>query len=162
MANNGMKFAEANFFDGGTAGFLTIATSGNTGSTGNALLRLTSVEVSQNNATVDLQSFDSDFTIARAITTQSFEITAEGYFTSSGLTGNIYSGNTTYVSGGYNAEDILELALQRRTDLRIYVKLGNKIKTGSVVIASYSVSSSTGEVQTFSLSLSGSGGLEAV
>jgi hypothetical protein len=161
MAQNGMTFSQAQFFDG-TAGFLTIATSGNTGSTGNAILRLTSVEVNQTNNTIDLQAFDNDFQIDRAITTQSFEVSAEGYFTGTGTTGNLYSGNTTYVTGKYTGEDLLDLALERRSDLTIYVKLGGKIKKGRVVIASYSVSSSVGEVQTFSLSLSGSGGLEAV
>lgn len=166
MADQGMKFSEAQFFDGfkSNSGFLTIQTSGHTGTTGLALIRLTSVEVSLTNDTTDLQSFDNDFSIARAITTQSFEVSADGYFVGSAATSNGYSGSTSsaYVIGKMTGEDILDLAQQRRDDLVMYVKLGSKIKKGKVVIASFSVSSSVGEVQTFSLSLSGSGALESV
>lgn len=163
--NQGIQSSEIQFFDGdgsGSGGFLTIQTSANTANQGAAIIRLTSCDLELSNNVTELQSFDSAFQVARSITSQDFSVSAEGYYCSSTAVENAYSGVSTYVSNKWNGEQLLDLAMQKRTDLVVYIKVGTKIKKGPVVLESFSVTSAVGEPQTYSISLQGNGGLTTI
>lgn len=166
MSYKGITSSEATFFDGfgERSGIVAININGTTGNTYQALLRITSFDFNITQDTIELQSFDGDKVKIKTPTTQSWSASAEGYFISSGSSANGYSGSTNVtINGGLSGEHLLvEIVQNKGVDYPFFVKLGGVMLKSRVVIASYGLSSSTGEVQTYSLSLEGSSALQKV
>lgn len=158
----GIDFQKALFFDGVGAnnGFICIGTSGTSLNIGSAVIFLSSCNLTYTNNTTELSSFDSSHNVARAITSATWELSCEGFFSTSQE--NAYSGNSTYVSGQFNGAELLPLAIQKRSDLKVVFGSGGKVVRGAVVISSFELTSSVGEVQVYSMTLSGNGPLTVV
>lgn len=166
MSYKGITASEATFFDGFSerSGIVAINLNGSTGNTYQALLRVTSFDFNITQDVLELQSFDGDRVKVKTPTTQSWSASAEAYFISSASTANGYSGSTgVTINGGLSGEHLLvEIIQNKGVDYPFFIKLGGVMLKSRVVIASYGISSSTGEVQSYSLSLEGSSALEQV
>jgi hypothetical protein len=153
-----MQASDARYFDG-TGGFLVLGTSLTGGS---QIMRVNSWNLDYSISTEDLLSFDDNFNVGKALGTTSWSISCEAYFTQvSGDTTSPNSGST-YVTGGYAGSQVLNLAKSRATNLYAILKAGNIIQRGPVVITSYSMGSSSSEVMTYQLELSGNGALTTI
>lgn len=158
MANNGIKASELKYFEDG---YLAI---GDTNSTaGAAIVRMTSFSFTRTSDTSEIQSFDSDFEKASYITSQSWEASAEAYFTED-PTGNAYSGISPYVTtSATDAEDLLDRALDRNnSEVKVFFKIGSSMLTADAILSSFEFTGSVGEATTYSISLQGSGSIEKV
>lgn len=148
-----MQSSDVKYFE---SGFLVITT----GTTGNVLLGLTDISLNYTVETEELLVFDNNFSKLIAPTFKSWTASAGGVFTRlSGDTTHPQSGETK-VTGGYGADQILELVKTRRTDLKMIMKLATGIyQTGNCLLTSYEVTSSAGQPLTFTLEITGTSDL---
>jgi len=141
-------------------GFIVFNSTGGT-SNGKILLGLQNVELSYQNNTTDLATFDLNFNILKVRTTSEWSCTASGYYlTVSGESYSIHSGNT-HVNGGTGTKELFAAAKSTSTNAHVWLKLAdNHYEHGNVIIESISVSAGNpGDPMEFSISFQGSGPL---
>src|SRR5688572_16367413 len=113
-----MQASDVKYLDG-AQGFLVITTS----TTGSAILALTNISLDFSVESEEVLTFEQNRSKSFATTFDSWTVSCEGFFTTlTGDTSHPASGST-YVTGGQNGADLLELIKTKSNSQKIILKL---------------------------------------